>query len=354
MTAIPSKSILDGSATPTTAQFKSAMGQLHDFLSERTDVAATASGLTVSTNNKVLGRSTAGSGAIEELSIGTAANNLVRLDSSARLPAVDGSLLINLPQQSSRQIQPVSASVAANALTVGLNPTSLDFRSSTLSNGTINTRTVGSALSLVVPSGATLGTISGQLHRLVLLAIDNAGVVELAITNLSGGLNLDETSTISTTAISTSSNSANVVYSASARTSVPFRVVGYVESTQTTAGTWSASPSTVQGAGGNALTNLQSIGSGQSWQSVTGSRSAGVTYYNTTGKPIQVSISLRCLASVSTSATLSVGGVVVARFASDGGATAYIGSTASAIVPHGASYSLSNTMDTLLQWSELR
>lgn len=348
MTAIPSKSILDGSATPTTSQFKNAMGQLHDFLSERTDVAATASGLTVSTNNRVLGRSTAGAGAIEELTIGTAANNIVRLDGSARLPAVDASQLINLPQQSSRQIQPVSASVAANALTVGLFQTILDFRSSTLSNGTINTRTVGTALSLVVPSGATLGTTSGQLHRLVLLAVDNAGVVELAITNLSGGLNLDETSTISTTAISASSNSANVVYSASARTSVPFRVVGYVESTQTTAGIWAASPSAVQGAGGNALTNLQSIGYGQTWQSfsVGSDRVLGVTYYNTTGRPIQVYVEGN---GNSQSTSITVNGV-----RAGGGNTTSTSPTMYVIVPHGASYIVTSTQSTLAYWSELR
>lgn len=41
MTAIPNKSILDGSATPTTAQFKSAMGQLHDYLNERSEAFLT-------------------------------------------------------------------------------------------------------------------------------------------------------------------------------------------------------------------------------------------------------------------------------------------------------------------------
>jgi hypothetical protein len=40
----------------------------------------------------------------------------------------------------------------------------------------------------------------------------------------------------------------------------------------------------VQGAGGNALDAMASLGYGQTWQTVT--RVSGTTYYNTTGKPI--------------------------------------------------------------------
>jgi hypothetical protein len=50
----------------------------------------------VSATDRVLGRTSAGAGAVEEIPVGTAANNLVRLDGSARLPAVDGSQLTNL------------------------------------------------------------------------------------------------------------------------------------------------------------------------------------------------------------------------------------------------------------------
>jgi hypothetical protein len=188
-----------------------------------------------------------------------------------------------------KQIQPITASVASNALTLGLNPTSLDFRDISLVNGVPNTRTVSAAISLVAPSGATLGTTSGQAARIVLLAIDNSGTVELAVVNLAGGNNLDETSLISTTAISASANSANVIYSNTARTNVPFRVVGVVASTQATAGTWAAAPTLVQGYGGQAMAAMQSLGFGQTWQNLTGSRANNTTYYNTTGKPIQVS-----------------------------------------------------------------
>lgn len=56
----------------------------------------TGSSLTVSTSGKVLGRLTGGTGAAEEISLGTSANNIVQLNGSAQLPAVDGSLLTGI------------------------------------------------------------------------------------------------------------------------------------------------------------------------------------------------------------------------------------------------------------------
>jgi hypothetical protein len=102
---------------------------------------------------------------------------------------------------------------------------------------------------MVVSSGSTLGTVSAQQSRIVVLALDNAGTIELAVVNISGGNNLDETTLISTTAEggAGAADSANVIYSTTARTSLPFRVVGYIESTQATAGTWATAPSTIQG-----------------------------------------------------------------------------------------------------------
>jgi hypothetical protein len=181
------------------------------------------------------------------------------------------------------QIQPISASVAANALTISASLLSLDFRSTTLGSGTVTTVS-GTPANLVVPSTATLGTTNATQSRLVVLALNNAGAIELAVVNISGGNDLTETGLISTTAISAAATSASVVYSTTARTNVAYRVIGYVESTQATAGTWATAPSTIQGYGGQALAAMSSIGYGQTWQAVT--RSPGTTYFNTTGKPI--------------------------------------------------------------------
>lgn len=152
------------------------------------------------------------------------------------------------------QIQTINATVAANALTLTLNPTVLDFRSNSLASGVVNTRQVTAAINLVVSSGSTLGTVNATAARLAVLAIDNAGTVELAVTNLSGGVNLDETTLISTTAEggAGAADSASVIYSTTARTNVPFRVVGFIDITQATAGTWVTAPSEIQGAGGQA------------------------------------------------------------------------------------------------------
>lgn len=250
------------------------------------------------------------------------------------------------------QIQPITASVAANALTLTLNPTSLDFRSATLSSGVINSRDIGSAISCVVPSGATLGTINAQAARLVLLAIDNGGTVELAVVNLAGGLNLDETTLISTTALSAAADAANVVYSTTARSNVPFRVVGFIDITEATAGTWATAASTIQGCGGQALTAMSSIGYGQTWQNVTGSRAIGTTYYNTTGKPIQVSL-LAYNTTLGSYMAILVNGVIAAEAQQQ---ATYYSAFLTAIVPPGASYQHTNAGagGAFPFWSELR
>lgn len=154
------------------------------------------------------------------------------------------------------QVQPITASVAASALTATLNPTSLDFRSTTIGSGTVTTLAVPAAISVVIPATATLGTISATAGTIIVLAINNAGTVELALINASGAPLLTETGLISTVALTTASNSTGVFYSTTARTNVAYRVVGYLTSTQSTAGTWATAPSTIQGAGGNAVVNL--------------------------------------------------------------------------------------------------
>lgn len=229
-------------------------------------------------------------------------------------------------------IQTVGASVAANAMTVTLAPTTLDFRNATLNNGSVNTRSNAAQLSLTIPSTATLGTVSGVASRILILAIDNAGTMELAVYNAAGGANLDETGVINTTAIAGGSNSLTV-YSQTARTGVPYRVVGFVDSTQATAGTWATAPSAVQGIGGQALAAMSSIGYGQKWQSVT--RAAATTYYNTTGKPIYLFVVL-----YATFATFTVNGVTIAQFQGAGNSYPSYGF----IIPPGASYSYTGTI----------
>jgi len=247
------------------------------------------------------------------------------------------------------QILPISASVASSALTISASALALDFRSTTLGSGAVTTVT-GTPANLVVPTTATLGTVNATQSRLVVLALNNAGTIELGVVNISGGNDLSETGLISTTAISAAATSASVVYSTTARSNVAYRVIGYVESTQATAGTWATAPSTIQGYGGQALAAMSSLGYGQTWQDVTASRALGTTYYNTTGRPIRINV--RCgLAVGGSSFSLSVNGIQTAYIT----AAANCNDTMSTLVPPGQSYLATNLSGaTLGLWVELR
>lgn len=156
-----------------------------------------------------------------------------------------------------------SWSVSGNALTCALkteagnDPSTVDpcefiFRSATLGAGSVSRVLVTSALSVTIPSSGTMGTVSGQPSNIWCAPILNAGVVELAVYNSLSGTNIlgfNEGSVITTTII-TAPNSAQVWYSGTARTNVPFIVGACCFSTQATAGTWATNPS-------NTITNPQ-------------------------------------------------------------------------------------------------
>ena len=340
----------------------------------------------------------------------TGAGKLLQLTSNN---AIDTSVVAS-------KIQPVAASVAGNALTLTINPTVLDFRSATLTLGTANTRTIGAAISVTVPSATTLATVNNTAARLAILAIDNAGVPEAAVVNLAAGANLDETTLINTVAVNTAAvvtgsiavttgvltvtavtsgtitlgmaisgsgipqgtvitsfgtgtggtgtyntnyytavSSTTItgvagygIYSTTARTGVPFRVVGFIDITEATAGTWATAPSLVQGSGGQALAALSSLGYGQTWQDVTSSRALATTYYNTTGKPIYVSPQLNGTVNGSV-ARVTVNNIVVNEI---GAPTANGQLPMFVIVPPGGSYVVTQISGTIsiARWTELR
>lgn len=94
------------------------------------------------------------------------------------------------------------------------------------------------------------------------------------------------------------------------------------------------------------------IGAGQSWQDVTANRAWATTYTNTTGRPIQVSITARDPAAGNLYIGLWVGGVRVAEHFYG----ASMQSAATAIVPPGATYKVerADNNDTITSWLELR
>lgn len=266
----------------------------------------------------------------------------LQIGGSDVVPFNAGGILV--PQQS------VAATQGSGAITATLNACVLSFRSSTLTTGVPNTRKVNSPISVVIPSGATLGTVTTVAARIVLLAIDNAGTVELAVVNLAGGNDLSETGLISTTAIDTASDSANVVYSTTARTNVPYRVVGYFDAVNT-AGAW-GNPTTVQGYGGQALAAMSSLGYGQAYSNP--SRVFGTTYYNTTGKSRYINVvATNTVAGAYITITVTQNGAAVIITSTGTAASGYLSNLA-AIIPPGAAYVAAMTgTPTLNSWQEL-
>lgn len=177
----------------------------------------------------------------------------------------------------------LSSSVGSSALTIAvkakdgndatsLNPSKISFRSSTLGSSEYNQRSITGSLSLVIPSGSTMGQRSASAARIYIYLLDNGGSTELAVSLT----RFSEYELASTTALSGSSNSPTVLYSTTARTDVALRMIGFIENTQATAGTWATAPSVV-----NLLTGSEPFKS----PTRTVITSSGAQTYNTPTNP---------------------------------------------------------------------
>lgn len=249
------------------------------------------------------------------------------------------------------QLQSISASVASNAITVTLSPSALGFRSATLTSGAVTIVPNAASVSLSIAATDSFGAVTANGNRrIAILAINNAGTVELAASSLAGGVNLDETGVITT---ATTATTLTAIKAAAVRTGVAYRVVGFINVPFTTAVGWGALV-TVQGTGGQALAAMSSLGYGQTWQAVTGSRSAGTTYYNTTGKPIFVSVECKGVVGSNPSVGVSIAGVVLPSSYVPAVA-GYAPSVAiSFIVPAGMSYVVTVSSGSITVFTELR
>ena len=236
------------------------------------------------------------------------------------------------------QLADISASVAANAITVTLQPCTLSFRNTTLTTGTPSTAVLASSATLTIAATDSFGLVTAAGNqRIAILAINNAGTIELAASALTGGVSLDETGVITT---ATAATLGTHIKSTSVRTGVAYRVIGFVDATFTTATGW-GSLVLVQGGGGQALAAMSSLGYGQTWQAVT--RTLGTTYYNTTGKPITVAITT----ALSANGALWVNGVYMIPLANSASNRGFL----TAVIPAGNNY----MFDAAIQsWAELR
>lgn len=149
----------------------------------------------------------------------------------------------------------LQTSVATNNLTIDLvqsdgstDPASgtgavkIAFHNATITTGSFTVVSVTSALSITVDSGETLGHTDGDTESIFVYALNNGGTVELAVASKY----FDEGILHSTTALSASADDADVLYSTTARSNVPIRLIGRLLSTQTTAGTWAANMDSVR------------------------------------------------------------------------------------------------------------
>lgn len=215
-----------------------------------------ASSIPIKTNVTYdIGSSTLG---LASVYYGTTSSRTARLvapalaaSTTVTLPNITGTLA--LAQDSAGEITnlALAATVAASAMTVALKTKAgtdaattdivkIGFRNATAATGTYVQRTVTGALSIVIPSTATMGSTNANPNWVYVYAIDNAGTVELAV---SASKNWDEGSVQTTTA--TPANSKTTLYSTTARTGVAVRLIGRVLSTQATAGTWASAPTEI-------------------------------------------------------------------------------------------------------------
>lgn len=146
----------------------------------------------------------------------------------------------------------ILASVAGNALTIALKDfngndpsASSPILFTTSFGGTVTPKAITGPLSITVPNLATLGTISAQASRIWIGLFDNAGSPVLGVYNSLSGINIlswDENTPQSPAAISAGSTTSQTWFAASSLTTKSFKIIGFVESTQPTAGTWTATP----------------------------------------------------------------------------------------------------------------
>lgn len=155
----------------------------------------------------------------------------------------------------------INASVAASALTISIvgnngsapsstNPVVTPFRNAALTSGAVSLVSLTAPLSLTIASGSTMACPSSLACRLWILEADVSGTAVLCAYNANSGtgiLGVNESAPQSSASGTSGGNSAQTLYcNVSAIVSAPVRYVGYVDITESTAGTWTSNPSVIQ------------------------------------------------------------------------------------------------------------
>jgi hypothetical protein len=151
-----------------------------------------------------------------------------------------------------------TASVAASALTVALkdaegndpsasSPVIIPFRNVTAATGTPSYLTITAATSIVISSGSTMGFASGVAGRLWIVGFNDGGTFRLGLVNARSGITLmtlrDGIYSSTAEGGAGGADTAQVIYTGTAVTSKAMVILGYLEATEATAGTWATAPS---------------------------------------------------------------------------------------------------------------
>lgn len=159
----------------------------------------------------------------------------------------------------------LTATVGSSALTINVtgangsapsasNPVLVPFRSTTLATGTPSWTAITGALSIVVNSGATLGTSSSNVpFRVWIFLAYNAGTPELGVATCSSATAIYpcaawESTRVTTTTITGLANSLGTLYATTGVSSDSVRIIGYCDyaSGLGTAGAWASACTTLQ------------------------------------------------------------------------------------------------------------
>ena len=229
----------------------------------------------------------------------------------------------------------------------GLNPTALNAATPISKGGTAATTAAGARSSL---SAAVLGANND---------ITSLTGLTTPLSTSQGG-----TGTSSTTFANLTSNVTGTLPIANGGTGATSLTANNVLLGNGTSALQVVAPST----SGNVLTSngttwtssaSQSIGIGQTWTNMLSPsvlRAIGTTYTNSTGRPIQVSITIQFPAGFNSVVTFTVGGVVVASLGDNAASGPALLLPIQLIIPASTTYVVTATVGspTLSSWAELR
>lgn len=189
----------------------------------------------------------------------TSGNTLTKatLTAGAGISITNGNGSISIATTGTSQSEPIglynvglATSVAANALTIALkqadgstDPSSgsaavnASFKAGSATVGAYGSATATAAQSVVLPSGSTFGGVSGgTVTTVYVYLLNNSGAAELAVSTTL----FDEGTVTSTTAIGSGVTNFYTMYSTTARSNVPVRLIGRIVSIQASSGVYAS------------------------------------------------------------------------------------------------------------------